>query len=59
MRYWSKDGAYNPFVGCEHISDGCDNCYAEKEAEHLCRMGNMKYARAVMRVRSQKNAERI
>ncbi|MEI8245595.1 MAG: DUF5131 family protein [Lentisphaerota bacterium] len=25
-KYWSH--AYNPFVGCEKISEGCQNCYA-------------------------------
>lgn len=27
-KYWTK--AFNPFVGCKKISEGCQNCYAER-----------------------------
>ena len=27
-KYWTK--AFNPVVGCEKISEGCQNCYAER-----------------------------
>ena len=26
------DATWNPVVGCEHVSPGCDNCYAAREA---------------------------
>ena len=25
---WTKH-TFNPFIGCQHVSPGCDNCYAE------------------------------
>jgi protein gp37 len=34
-KYWDK--AYNPVVGCEPVSEGCDNCYASA----LCRLYDM------------------
>ena len=33
----------NPFVGCDKVSLGCQNCYAEKMAMRLCAMGQEKY----------------
>lgn len=30
-KYWNH--AYNPFLGCEKISEGCQNCYAERVTE--------------------------
>lgn len=37
------DETINPVVGCSKISDGCLNCYAEKMAWRLNRMGHPKY----------------
>ena len=39
---WTEK-ANNPFVGCEKVSPGCNNCYAEKMAMRLCAMGQEKY----------------
>jgi protein gp37 len=25
------DHTYNPWIGCTHISDACDHCYAERD----------------------------
>lgn len=33
----------NPIVGCSKVSEGCQNCYAEKMAWRLKCMGNPKY----------------
>jgi protein gp37 len=33
------DETWNPIVGCEKISEGCQNCYAEKMAVRLAAMG--------------------
>jgi len=38
------DTTWNPITGCTKISDGCKNCYAEKMANRLYKMGNAKYA---------------
>ncbi len=35
---------WNPVVGCSHVSPGCDNCYAERMAGRLERMGSLDYA---------------
>ncbi len=32
------DRTWNPIIGCSHISEGCDNCYAEKMA---CRLATI------------------
>jgi len=37
------DETINPIVGCSKISDGCQNCYAEKMAWRLKCMGVPKY----------------
>lgn len=37
------DITWNPATGCEKISPGCQNCYAEKQAKRLKRMGQKKY----------------
>lgn len=31
---WTE-ATWNPMTGCEHVSPGCDNCYAEKIAERF------------------------
>jgi len=41
------DETINPIVGCSKISDGCQNCYAEKMAWRLNRMGHPKYQQVV------------
>jgi len=41
---WTID-TYNPTVGCRKISEGCDNCYAEKQHKRLRNMGLEKYNR--------------
>ena len=37
------DEVWNPIVGCSKISEGCQNCYAEKMARRLVSMRNEKY----------------
>ena len=34
---------WNPVTGCDKVSDGCRNCYAERMAHRLQRMGNPRY----------------
>ena len=34
---------WNPLTGCTKISEGCQNCYAEKMAKRLKSMGNPRY----------------
>lgn len=34
---------WNPTTGCTKISEGCNNCYAEKLSKRLKTMGNPKY----------------
>lgn len=41
------DETINPIVGCSKISDGCQNCYAEKMALRLAAMGLSQYERVV------------
>jgi protein gp37 len=41
------DETWNPIVGCSKISEGCQNCYAEKMAHRLACMGVDGYDRAV------------
>lgn len=36
---WTGD-TLNPVVGCEHLSPGCQNCYAVNMAHRLCAMSN-------------------
>ena len=40
---WTDD-TWNPATGCDKVSEGCRNCYAEKVAERLKGMGKPKYA---------------
>lgn len=37
------DASWNPSTGCSKISPGCRNCYAERLANRLEKMGNPKY----------------
>lgn len=39
---WTE-ATLNPIAGCERISPGCVNCYAEKMAKRLAAMGQAKY----------------
>lgn len=38
------DATWNAVTGCNHVSAGCDHCYAETLALRLQRMGQQKYA---------------
>jgi len=38
-----KTYRWNPIGGCTKYSDGCDNCYAERQAAWLHRIGNPRY----------------
>lgn len=40
---WTQE-TWNPVTGCDKVSPGCDNCYAERLAIRLKRMGNDRYA---------------
>lgn len=37
------DETWNPVTGCDKVSPGCDNCYAERMANRLLAMGNPRY----------------
>jgi len=37
------DASWNPVTGCDKISDGCKNCYAEKMSNRLKAMGSENY----------------
>ncbi len=37
------DRSWNPVTGCDKVSPGCKNCYAERMAHRLQRMGQPKY----------------
>jgi protein gp37 len=37
------DATWNPVTGCTKISPGCKNCYAERLAMRLRKMGNRRY----------------
>jgi protein gp37 len=43
---WTEQ-TWNPFVGCTKISPGCKNCYAEKRAYRLKRIGQLKYEHVI------------
>ena len=30
---WTDD-TFNPWIGCQHVSPGCDHCYAEAMMDH-------------------------
>ncbi|HUX21801.1 MAG TPA: phage Gp37/Gp68 family protein [Spirochaetia bacterium] len=38
------DATWNPVTGCDHVSNGCQFCYAERMAARLKAMGNRRYA---------------
>lgn len=38
------DAVWDPMTGCSPVSRGCDNCYAERMATRLARMGASGYA---------------
>ncbi|MDO4544525.1 MAG: phage Gp37/Gp68 family protein [Bacillota bacterium] len=42
---WTEN-TWNPVTGCSKISEGCVNCYAERMANRLCKMGLNKYENA-------------
>lgn len=37
------DSTWNPVTGCDKVSPGCDNCYAERMAKRLTAMNNPRY----------------
>ncbi|WP_409305594.1 DUF5131 family protein [Peribacillus sp. SCS-155] len=37
------DATWNPVTGCNKLSQGCKNCYAERMAKRLVAMGNPRY----------------
>jgi len=39
---WTEE-TWNPVTGCDKVSPGCDNCYAERLAARLQAMGNPRY----------------
>lgn len=39
---WTQ-ATWNPVTGCDAVSPGCDNCYAERLARRLQAMGNPRY----------------
>lgn len=39
---WTEE-TWNPVTGCDKVSPGCDNCYAERLATRLHAMGNPRY----------------
>ncbi len=39
---WTEE-TWNPVTGCDRVSPGCDNCYAERLAKRLNAMGNDRY----------------
>ncbi|MEY8189639.1 DUF5131 family protein [Peribacillus simplex] len=40
---WTE-ATWNPVTGCNKVSQGCKNCYAERMAKRLFAMGNPRYA---------------
>lgn len=52
------DSTWNAVTGCDHVSAGCDHCYAETLALRLQRMGNAKYSEG-FKVRTHEKALNI
>jgi protein gp37 len=44
------DHTFNPWIGCQHVSPGCDRCYAEHMMDH--RYGKVKWGPHGKRVRT-------
>lgn len=42
---WTEH-TWNPVTGCDKVSPGCENCYAERMAQRLHAMGSARYANA-------------
>jgi protein gp37 len=40
---WTE-ATWNPLTGCNKVSQGCKNCYAERMAKRLLAMGNPRYS---------------
>ena len=40
---WTES-TWNPLTGCTKVSEGCKNCYAERQARRLQAMGNPNYS---------------
>ena len=49
---WTKH-TFNPFIGCQHVSAGCDNCYAETLMDK--RFGKVKWGPHGERVRTSES----
>jgi protein gp37 len=41
------DCTWNPVIGCQHVAEGCRNCYAEKMSKRLAAMGQDDYAQVL------------
>ena len=47
-----KGESWNPIIGCSKVSEGCENCYAEKMAVRLAHIGSTSYYGAVTKQHS-------
>lgn len=45
---WTNE-TWNPIIGCQKVSPGCDNCYAEKMARRLVKIKSTFYYSEVLR----------
>jgi protein gp37 len=43
---WAQE-SWNPIIGCSKVSEGCKNCYAERQAYRLANMGHVEYGLVV------------
>lgn len=43
------DETWNPVIGCSKVSEGCQNCYAERMAWRLACMGQSDYRKVIKR----------
>ncbi len=48
---------FNPWIGCQHVSPGCDNCYAEAKMDH--RFGKVEWGPHGERKRTGKDNWRL